>query len=148
MANQGAIGWGFLHTCEIGVLPGLPVQINRIGFNPNCQRFLAAFNILGISTDSAINHTGQTQAALMDPLNGYVAGYLYTDSTKTAPVANQPIYLISRETRQLVGVEFTNSTGYYEFDQLPASLHYIVLTPGYNSTVNGLVADNITRGVH
>lgn len=95
-----------------------------------------------------IDIPGISQPMFMDPLNGYIAGHVYTDSSKSTPVANQPVYLLCRESGRFVTSTITNASGYYEFDQLVASLHYITFTPGYKSTVNGVIEDNITPGTH
>ena len=84
----------------------------------------------------------------LSPLGNYIAGHLYTDASKTTVVQNQPVILINKLSWEIVGFTYTDSNGYYLFARIPAltgiANTYMIATPGYTGSVNGLIADNIT----
>jgi hypothetical protein len=155
MADRGAIGkfnnWDFgaksLKTAETLHITGLftdwdfgGIQINDPTFKHTTQNFLDYKVIdpsmgLDLATASTI------------PLNGYICGHVYTDSSETVPIVGQVVLLIHRLTFQVIATVKTDSNGYYEFDFLLAGVsNYCVLAFDQNNVYNAMRYDMLMPG--
>lgn len=108
-----------------------------------------SYKVLPVHTLRPVMLTiGCTNGLLDTVFTGYMTGHCYTDSTKSTPIVGQAVVLFCKTTMLVVGVAFTDSNGFYEFDNLDASMEYFAFMLDASNTYNAARYDNISPGTH